>query len=164
MDRLNRWLTLIANLGVLMGILILAFEIRQNTLALQATAIQESVSRSRETLLMFATDPEVNRIEMIGGEDPSKLSSEELRRYGWIIRSYWMGNQGLYRQWELGVLPNEEWRVQKTIICTNFSAPGMQMLWPSNRRSLIPAFVKLVEEECQVTDDYVGPEGIVPQD
>jgi len=36
----NRWLMLLANLGVLIGIIVLAIEIRQNTIALRAGAYQ----------------------------------------------------------------------------------------------------------------------------
>ena len=36
MDRLNQWMTLAANVGVLIGIIFLAYEIRQNTDAVHA--------------------------------------------------------------------------------------------------------------------------------
>ena len=39
-DRLNRWLTLIANFGVLVGLLLLVFEIRQNSDVMQAQMAQ----------------------------------------------------------------------------------------------------------------------------
>lgn len=39
-DTANRWLMLLANLGVLVGIIVLAIEIRQNTVALRAGAYQ----------------------------------------------------------------------------------------------------------------------------
>jgi hypothetical protein len=47
MDRLNSWLTLIANVGVLGGFLFLAYEIQQNTAQLRAEAsysINEALS------------------------------------------------------------------------------------------------------------------------
>ena len=33
MDKLNQWLTLFANLGVLVGIFLLAYEVRKNTVS-----------------------------------------------------------------------------------------------------------------------------------
>ena len=36
MDRLNQWLTLLANIGVIVGIVFLAFEIQQNTEMMKA--------------------------------------------------------------------------------------------------------------------------------
>ena len=41
MDQLNRWVTLVANLGVLIGVFVVAYEIRQNTVQAQAAAYQE---------------------------------------------------------------------------------------------------------------------------
>ena len=39
-ERLNRWLTLVANFGVLVGLILLVFEIRQNTDVMQAQMAQ----------------------------------------------------------------------------------------------------------------------------
>ncbi len=39
-DRVNRWLTLVANFGVLIGLLLLVFEIRQNTDMMNAQMAQ----------------------------------------------------------------------------------------------------------------------------
>lgn len=36
LDKLNSWLTLLANVGVLLGIIFLAYEIRQNTVSIQS--------------------------------------------------------------------------------------------------------------------------------
>ena len=43
-DKLNRWLTLVANLGVIVGIIFLIVEIRQNT------TISRSQTRSQQTM------------------------------------------------------------------------------------------------------------------
>ncbi len=55
-DRLNRWLTLGANLAVLVGLVALVVEIRTNTAAVQAASVQEAVNSSREYLLNIALD------------------------------------------------------------------------------------------------------------
>ena len=47
-DRLNRWLTLIANVGVLVGLLLLVFEIRQNTDVMQAQMAQARADNRME--------------------------------------------------------------------------------------------------------------------
>ena len=69
-DRLNRWLTLIANIGVIVGIAFLAIEIRQaNRIAIASTEIgvrngwlqlNESIYSSSEVagLWIKATDPD----------------------------------------------------------------------------------------------------------
>ena len=50
-DKLNRWLTLAANLGVLAGLILVSLQIRQNTGAQQSSAIQTVISDYRERQL-----------------------------------------------------------------------------------------------------------------
>jgi len=159
-EGLNHWFTLAANLGVIAGIVFLGLEIQQNTRMMQATAIQASTDISRQQILLFATDAETNRIAMIGTEDPTNLTPEEKQRYFWMNRSFWLGMQGLYRQWELGVLPDEEWAMWTRIICRNLSSGGGEALWPGNTNTLIPAFINWVDETCKMVDEI---EGVMPQ-
>jgi len=150
MDNLNKWLTLAANFGVIAGILFLAFEIRQNTRTMQAAAIQESTNIAREQLYFLAGDSEMARIERLGDEDPSQLTPEEYQRYFYEERAFWIGMQSQYRQWELGILPDEEWGVWSRVICgdSNFGSSGDQALWESTKSDLIPAFTSWVESNC----------------
>lgn len=133
-------------LGVIASLIFVGLEIHQNTLAARAAAIQESTNVAREQVLMLATDPELNRINMIGNEEPSRLNVEEQARYRWMRVSFWWGMQGLYRQWDLGVLPNEEWQAWYRVICSTLESPGQRAFWEEQGNSVyIPQFVEIVE-------------------
>lgn len=159
LENINGWLTLIANFGVVAGLVFLGVEVRQNTTALQAAAIQESTSVARQQILTLATDGELNRLTMAAFGD---LSLEDQQRVFWLSRSFWLGMQGLYRQWELGVLPSAEWSVWHGIICNNYApadgiytASGGDELWSRNVDSLLPDFVSLVEDSCAAPADAI---------
>ncbi len=90
-DKLNRWLTLTANVGVLIGLILLLFEIGQNTDLMRAQiAMDRSISQT-ETLSDWANGGEIVPIEVklyeqvdgfpqaIGWTD--LLTAEEIRRY-----------------------------------------------------------------------------------
>ena len=90
-DKLNRWLTLTANVGVLVGLILLLFEIGQNTDLMRAQiAMDRSVSQT-EILSDWANGGEIVPIEVklfeqvdgfpqaIGWVD--LLTAEEHRRY-----------------------------------------------------------------------------------
>ena len=151
----ERWRILFEAVGliaIVLSIVFLGFEVRQNTQAMRAAAIQDTTDVARQQLLMLATDRETHRIEMLGHEDPEQLTPEERRRYVYIIRSFWLGMQGLYRQWQLGVLPEEEWTVMTGVICSELSTPGVQSLWSQQRPdALIPEFVAFVGSNCEDT-------------
>ena len=116
-------------LGVIGSLVFVGLEIRQNTLASRAAAIQESTNVARQQVQMYALDPEANRIEMIGREDLSQLNPEEAARFRWMMVSFFWGMQGLHRQWDLGMLPDEEWQSWNSVICLNLANPGTREVW-----------------------------------
>jgi hypothetical protein len=150
----ERWRVAVESIGlvaIVLSIVFLAFEVRQNTQAMRAAAIQDTTDVARQQLLTLVGDREAHRIEMLGHENPDQLTPEERRRYFYMIRSFWLGMQGLYRQWRLGVLPEEEWQVMSVVICDELKYPGVQISWSEQGLGrLIPEFIELVESQCAV--------------
>jgi hypothetical protein len=128
--------------AVVASLILVAFELRQNTNAVQATAVQEATTVARDQILMSAQDPDITRIGMT---PYSELSDIDRRRAFWIDRSYWIGMQGLYRQNKLETLPEEEWRFWERVICANYHNRESEELWPGNAATLAEDFVKFVE-------------------
>ena len=62
MDRGNQWLTLIANLGVIAGLIFLGFEIRQNTNIAKASAYRDNIQDIAAWRELTITDPELSRM------------------------------------------------------------------------------------------------------
>ena len=59
LDRLNRWLTLLANFGVVAGIIFLAVEVRQNQVLLEQN--NQNILRDQELEILNATHLEVQQ-------------------------------------------------------------------------------------------------------
>ena len=57
LDKLNKWLTLLANFGVVAGLIFLAIEIRQNQTLLEQN--QQTILRDQELQILSATQSEV---------------------------------------------------------------------------------------------------------
>jgi hypothetical protein len=140
-ERLNHWMSFLTNIAVLGGVIFLALEIQQNTNAIRATAIQESVNVARQQILLFATDPEINRLDVA---DLDQLSEEDRRRVFWLRRSFWLGMDALYRQRQLGVFPEVEWEMWVKIICANYVRAEPE-IWADNAATLPVDFVAMVE-------------------
>jgi hypothetical protein len=135
-EKINQWLSLIANFGVIAGLIFLGLEIQQNTIAVRASAIQESTDVARNQVLTLATNTELLEATM---KDLDEMSEIDRQRVYWSSRSFWIGMQGLYRQWKLGVLPEPEWQMWHQVICNNYRSVK---IWP---QLLIPEFLALVE-------------------
>ena len=141
LDMLNKWLTLVANIAILGGLVFLALEVHQNTNAVRSAAVQEAINVARVHPLMYVQNPEVNRLAMA---DYGSLSEEDQQRRFWLAVSFWHAMQGLYRQNELGTLPEPEWEVWARIICTNYERSDPE-LWARASATHSPDFVQFVE-------------------
>ncbi len=157
-DRLNQWLILAANLGVLVGIIFLSIEIRQNTTAMRGAAIQTAATLSREQMFVIAQDAELSRIVVLGSTSPSDLNPVEAFRLSYLIRSFWVGMQANYRQWTLGILPEEEWAYYGRVICVYYGVPVSHAQWQAERQMFIPEFLEFVETCNPPADDNTEAE------
>ncbi len=95
-DKVNRWLTLTANLGILIGLVLLIVEIRQNTQLMRAQINMDRTASSIETLVNVANDgaiatiqaklfAEIDEFPMALGWS-NKLTPEEYQRYRyWVL-------------------------------------------------------------------------------
>ena len=133
-------------IGVVGSLLFVGYELRQNTQATRATAIQESINVARQQIQMYALDADANRISFIGRDSLDVLNVEEQERYRWMMLSFFWGMQGVYRQWDLGVLPDEEWGAWYQVICLNIASPGTRRVW--DRATFYTADFRAMVESC----------------
>ncbi len=79
-DKLNRWLTLGANIGVIAGLIFLALEIRHAQMAMQSQAFQTRALDAIAWDLEMAKDEDLGRMLILiesGNLDPDSLSESD---------------------------------------------------------------------------------------
>jgi hypothetical protein len=147
LDRLNRWLTLGANIGVLAGIVFLVLEVQQNTAATHSATVQSITDSSRTSLSEFAGNTNLAQVRMKGDFENASLSELESFQYWSLNRGYWIHFQNIYFQVGLGALEPRVWASYNRIICTDLaSRPGLMIRWDDHAAVLDPDFVAAVEE------------------
>ena len=109
MDNLNKWLNVFANLGVLVGILFLAYEIQQNTTATHLETTSNFQSGFAAIELLIASDAEF--VELLSkGRNGEPISDAEFVRlqafYSTVLRS-WQTNLA---QFQAGALDADTWK------------------------------------------------------
>ena len=78
MDRLNTWLTLTANFGVLIGIGFLAYEVNVNTNSLNGATAAQMVTNWNETMLTTLSTPELsNAMRQATGQGVEELDERK---------------------------------------------------------------------------------------
>jgi len=138
-ENVNRWLTLLANLGVIAGIVFLAFELRQNNqlLVAQSSYAQFNVEQQRRLMQMQESEIAVKPRE-------SLTDAERLRRlllYNNMLDSFvWQ-----YREYQAGRLPEDfiDLRIWRDV----WNVRGLREQFDEDRQRLDPEFVNFIETE-----------------
>ena len=147
-DKLNKWLTLGANLGVLVGILFLAVELKQNNELLQAQAEFNYFQNRLTHTESLRVSPEYGDLlaKMDSGEDLSP--SEQIRADAYHINTF-LRWQYEFAGIQAGRLQIDEhfyeiWRRVsrgESVI----PAPGCRGGWERQKHVLSPEFVEFME-------------------
>ena len=148
-DRLNKWLTLAANIGVIAGIMFLAMELRQNSELMKA---QSRTVMSQDTVnLLTLNVSDASYLDAVhrglAGEELTVLEQAQFRRTynAWI----WHWNNLAY-QYRAGFYDESEYSLQIEIIRGDLERlPGMKKHWCDNsRRNASRELIEAVEGDA----------------
>ena len=148
-DKLNRWVSLIANVGVVAGIFFLAIELQQANLATRISA-RDSATEGHVNYLGVILDPSVLAIahdKALADEDLSRLEDRQLRVYH--VRR-WRHYERVYYQLQSGLISGQEWRGYEGGIDRAFTGTTKfweisRSVWEENKPLLSEQFVQYVE-------------------
>ena len=140
-DRLNRWLTLGANIGVLVGIILLVIEVRQNNENLVAQQRATYHASFSDLWGMAAEDSEL--AEIIGKE----LGGEALSRTEFIQLAAYFTKTLLTHQLSYIDLPAEGSAANLLYLKGNFAQfPTMRWVWENRQEFFNDEFVDYVDQ------------------
>jgi len=108
LDKLNQWLMLTANLGVLIGITAVVFELRQTQTAMDAEASSMRAQMTMD-LLENSLDAKIHEVfeKLSNGQE---LSLEERARASMWVNTRLRHFENLHYQYQIGVLDEEIWQ------------------------------------------------------
>ncbi len=139
-DKINRWLTLGANIGVLIGIALLVYELNQNRQMMRAQVRHDLSTELVEILGWVATDPQMASIVRRIDEGKELTPDEEVQyryRANALFR-YW---QDVHYQYRLGLYDEPQYAAHRIAIARymNRSSRGVDF-WCNSRDSYDPDF------------------------
>ena len=158
MDKLNRWLTLAANVGVLIGIIILIVELRQNSQIMRAQTRAQLSEGIVNILNENNADLVFNDILIRGAkaEELSEVEQFTFNRHRNAMLAYW---DNVFYQHKIGLYDVEEYSVQLSIIRNAITnQPGVRRNYCRSKHTVSPAFAAEIESEvvgglCQESTD-----------
>jgi hypothetical protein len=132
-------------IAVLIGLIFVGLELRQNTVAVQAATFQGMTDTSSDFLVSVASEPELRRVWAAAGTSPNDLSSEDLQILGLLRQSLSLRMQNAFRQWQIGTLSDEDWLVYRQITCNFAQNPFFRDYW-RNISSATASFKEMIKD------------------
>ena len=142
-SKVNEWLTLIANIAVVGGIVFLAVEISQNNELLRSESRQALVANDLLSLNQGVENADVY-VKLVSNEE---MSAEEQLRLSFIFALDLRNREFEYFQYVNGLLDEETWLSYRHVILIHHSSGRGRVWWNEIGREIVDAeFAKLVEE------------------
>ena len=142
----DRWLSWLANVGVIAGIVFLAIEIRQNTEMVRAQTRDSITEKQIAVFGWFATSTENNRIRVEGDGLRLDPDSPEASQYSWMIAGNFRLWENEWYQYQQGLFDHEEFEPRINIWKRMINnAPGMKKTWEAQRAAYSPEFKALID-------------------
>jgi len=132
--RASEWLTLAANIGVIIGLVLVILELNQNQTMMRAQTRHELSTTLVELLLESATNQQLSSV-MYRASQGQEVTPEEL--YQFRMRSnallrYW---EDVHYQYRLGLYDEEEFSRQRLVWRNSLTtAPGFRKEWCDTRQ------------------------------
>ena len=158
-ERLQRWALIAEILGgvvVFLTLVILIFQIRDNTKALRG---QELGDLRQMAMSALATNLEHSEVYVKGLREPESLTPEELYRLNLILSSRVRTLYRFYEAYEVGLIEEADWEKQVQIVPIYLGSKVARVIWEQLREDYfsMPEFVKEVDESLATSP-------IVPDD
>jgi len=143
-------MTVLANIGVIAGIVFLAVEIRENSTQARIAATQEGVSQRMELRELIASDDVLADLYVRGLKDYEHLSEIEQERFNLLMQSFMTKlsvaisarNVGL-----IGMGPDVEKRAIEGDLLRMLDQPGFRQWWTTADLRGIPRTVLEMTDE-----------------
>lgn len=147
-------LTDLANIGQVIGaiavvisLIYVALQIRQNTNAVRAATAQSVHEHFANWYHLIAADAELSRIAANGLRDYQSLSENERTRFIASFMSFLSYSQNAFLKWRQGLLAPSLWLGWEQVMMNLFGAPGGKAFWKERGYMFGDEFRRYIEDD-----------------
>jgi hypothetical protein len=131
--------------AVFLTLAYLALQIRQNTKATQASAVNSSITEVNRVRQALFESEEVVVIYESGMADPQKLSKTERTRFRLIMHTVLLSEANIHSQAVFAKLSESTWDTQRHVLTRIVATPGGRWFWRNYGREFEKSFRQEVE-------------------
>ena len=155
LDNLNKWLALVANLAILVGIVLLVLEIQQNTRATNISSLDSTLSQYNHFRENIIRDREVAEL-WENGLAEEELDGPDSIRFNMLVNELMFTIQAVYLRMREAAITEDAAGTTRAVVETYMRYPGIHQWWLTNSQGRFTKdFSKYVDD---ILDDRV--EGI----
>jgi hypothetical protein len=136
-------------LGVIISLIYLAVQIRQNTRSLRASTQQAVLDTQSNFSMLLLHNDNVARVFRVGIEDLGELSDDERIQLDTLLITAFRIFQNLYLQHESSMIEEELWDGYRRNMLWYMRRPGVLDWWKSRKGLYSPAFVAFLQGEAE---------------
>ena len=152
-DRLNRWLTLGANIGVLVGLLLLVAELRQTNSIAKAEAINVMTQNSYTILQMYREPRNIDALDRITEVGWDRLTNEEELLVSSVESMVISHIQNAYIQHRLGVIGDDYFDAMLWTLDQGMQEEWRRSFWEDAKASYTQEFRSFVDHRLENIPD-----------
>ncbi len=141
-------LEIISAAAVLLGLIFVGLELRQNTAAVSAQAIFELNDSSNNAFRDVAQNPQLSELISRGYADPQSLDENELDRFNYWLRSAFNSHESAWLYFKKGLIEEGDFAGWKGSLCGLLEQRGAQQFWIRNLGNYADGFVEDVNRWC----------------
>jgi hypothetical protein len=142
----------LGGIGVVVTLVYLAVQIRQNTRSVRTAAFQAAQRDFADTLDRLSHDPELTRLLFDGLRDFESFSTEDRRRFATYMASLLRRYENLLHHTRLGSLDPDLWEGLLFELRRMFAGPGTRAWWARGQDAFNRELRDFIEREVIVSD------------
>ena len=149
-DDMNRWMSLLASLGVIAGLILLTFELQQNQQMMRAQTRNEIALGAMDLMMLPASNPQLASV-VRRGDAGEELTPDEQFQYRRMMIATLRYYENVHYQYRQGFYEQSQFARQKEA-WKSYAARslGIQQIWCEMRATYSEDFVR--EWEALVAD------------
>jgi hypothetical protein len=141
---------IIGALAVVISLIYVAFQIRQNTNAIRSATAQTVHEHFANWYHLIAADAELAQIAANGLRDYALLSEKEKVRFVATFMSFLSYSQNAFLKWREGLLKPALWLGWEQVMMNLFGAPGGKALWKERSYLFGEEFRRYIEDDLMI--------------
>jgi hypothetical protein len=140
----------VAAVAVVVSLIYLAVQIRQNTKTMRTSTYQAVLDYSSRFNELVLANPHIERIWRVGRLDPAQLTEDERPQFRLLVAQLFNIFETMLLQYQRGTLDQEYWDARLTGFRHLLSQPGFRTYWLRSREeeitpARVPAFKELMD-------------------